>query len=83
MVPQYLKPSFSERMAAARDAHRTNGTSGGKGYRMRPAGDYAPVDKQTEKILADLHRLKWQCRDIVDHAEWILGGMKPHEYIPF
>lgn len=58
-------------------------TIGGKGYRMVTAGDYAPADKRNESLMLALERLRWKCREIEEHAQWIIGGMKPHEYIPF
>lgn len=83
MVPQYLKPSFSERMQAARDMHRANGTSGGKVYsRIRSARDYAPVDKSLEPVLLALDRLVWHCRELDEHARQALTGVAD-DCIPF
>jgi hypothetical protein len=61
MVPQYLRPSFSERMQAARDAHKAAGTSGGRSYRTRDAADYAPADPDSWQVF--LWRVISRARD--------------------
>lgn len=84
MTPQYLKPSFSDRMAAAKDLHRANGTSGGKGERIVTARDYAPIsDKRIEAILtASLYAIeRW--RQVGEYAAYIGKGDLDEQYIPF
>lgn len=83
MVPQYLKPSFTERMQAAKDLHRANGTSGGKGERLVTARDYAPIDKRAETIITGALYAIERWKQVAEYAAYIGRGDLDEQYIPF